>query len=239
MTEQTAPVEPVVETGTAVPATPAAPLMAAAEPAAAPAKPDGLPDTYWDDAVGVKPEAFSRLAELEAAEAARRAGVPEAADKYELKVSDDIVGLDGKPVEFDPQDPLAAAVLPVLHELGIPQEGVSKLLGAFAAQEIAAAKEQAAFVAAEQAKLGAAHKDRTAALHGQIIAAVGAEQAEAIRQSMTTAAGVLALEALVAKVTGAPIGAAPPAQSGSSYDETLAALPVDQRLAAARALKAG
>jgi hypothetical protein len=222
---------------TAVPVTPPV-AEAAPVAAAAPTRPDGLPDTFWDDAVGVKPEAFSRLAELEAADAARKAGIPESADKYELKIADTIVGLDGKPVQFDATDPLAQAVLPVLHELGIPQEGVSKLLGAFAAQEIEAAKEQQAFVASEQAKLGAAHKDRTSALHGQIVAAVGAEQAEVIRQHATSAAAVIALENLMSKVTGVAVGAAPPAQPGSSYDE-IAGLPPEQRLAAARALKAG
>lgn len=225
---------------TAVPVTPPVEAVAPAVSApAAPARPDGLPDAYWDDVAGIKPEAFSRLAELEAAEAARKAGVPEAPDKYELKVSDDIVGLDGKPVEFDPTDPLVAGVLPVLHEIGVSQEGFSKLLGVYAALEVAAAKEGAASVAAEQAKLGANHKERTAALHGQVIAAVGAEAAEKIRQSMTTADAVIALEQLVSKVTGTPIGAAPPAPRGPSYDETIANLPVDQRLAAARALKAG
>lgn len=200
--------EPVA---TAVPATPAA-VMAAPEPVAAPvapARPDGLPDTYWDDAAGVKPEAYARLAELEATEAARRAGVPESPDKYELKVSDDIVGLDGKPVTFDPADPLAAAVLPVFHELGIGQEGVSKLLGAFAAQEVAAAKEQAAFIAGEQAKLGAEHAKRTGAIHSVVTAQIGAEGAEAIRMSMGSAEAVIALEKLVAKIQGPAIGAAP------------------------------
>ena len=220
MTELAAPVEPVVAPAPAVPVTPPAALMAAAEPVApsAPARPDGLPDTYWDDAAGVKPEAYSRLAELEAADVARRAGVPESADKYELKIADTIVGMDGKPVQFDAADPLVAGILPVLHELGLSQEGVSKLLGAYAVQEIEAAKEQAAFVASEQAKLGDAHKARTAAIHASVVAAVGAEQAEAIRLSMTSAAGVIALEQLVAKVTGVAVGAAPPAAPNADLE---------------------
>lgn len=211
----------------------------AAAATSAPARPDGLPDTYWDDANGVKPEAFSRLAELEAADEARRAGVPESHDKYELKLAAEIVGLDGKPVEFDASDPLAQAVLPVLHELGIPQEGVSKLLSAFAAQEIEAAKASQAFVVAEQAKLGAEHAKRTGALHATVTAAIGAEGAEKLRLSMNSADAVIALEQLVSKVTGAAISAAPPATGAPSYDETIADLPVEQRLAAARALKAG
>ena len=211
MTDAIAPAEPAapVASATAVPPTPA--VMAAPELAApvAPTRPEGLPDTYWDDAVGVKPEAYSRLAELEAAEEARRAGVPESADKYALTLPEPIIGLDGKPVEFDAADPLAAAVLPVLHDLGIPQEGVSKLLGAFAKQELEAARQQEAFVAAEQAKLGAAHATRTTAIHNAVTAAIGAEGAEALRRNMSDAAGVMALEQLVSKLNGPAISAAP------------------------------
>ena len=236
MTDITAapPVEPAAPLAPAVPVTDASIIAPPAAPAA-PARPEGLSDTYWDDAAGVKPEAFSRLAELEAADAARRAGVPETPDKYALTLADPIVGLDGKPVEIDGNDPLAQAVLPVLHELGVPQEGVSKLLSAFAAQEIAAANEQSAYVANEQQKLGAAHKERTAAIHAAVTAQVGTEAAEAIRLSMGSAAAVIALEALVSKVTGAAISAAPPAQPHNPFEGLHGA----DLLTAARARKAG
>lgn len=210
-------------------------IMAAAEPAApaAPARPDALPETYWDEATGaVKPEAFSRLAELEAAEVARAAAVPEA---YELKLAEPIVGLDGKAVEFDPADPLAAAVLPVFKKHGLSQDAVSDVLSAFAAQEIEAAKESQAFVAAEQVKLGAEHAKRTAALHATVTAAVGAEAAETLRLSMGSAAAVIALEQLVSKVTGAAISAGPPATPDSDLD----GLSGEQLLTAIRARKAG
>jgi len=185
--------------------------MAAPEPAAppAPTRPEGLPDTYWDDAVGVKPEAYARLAELEAAEEARRAGVPESADKYALTLPEPIIGLDGKPVEFDAADPLAAAALPVFHKHGASQEFVSDILSVFAAQELASAKAQTDFVAAEQAKLGAAHATRTTAIHNAVTAAIGAEGAEALRRNMSDAAGVMALEQLVSKLNGPAISAAP------------------------------
>lgn len=224
--------ETVIET----PAVAAAETIIAAAETVVPARPDALPETYWDaDTNAIKPEAFSRLAELEAADEARRAGVPESADKYELKIDESVVGLDGKPVEFDPTDPLAAAVLPVLHELGIPQEGVSKLLTAFAAQEIEAAKAQQAYVASEQQKLGAEHAKRTAALHATVTAQVGQQAAEAIRLSMGSAAAVEALEQLVSKVTGAAISAAPPSKPHGDLDGLHGA----ELLAAARAAKAG
>jgi hypothetical protein len=215
MTDQT-PAPAVAEP--AAPAPEVSVMAAAPEASAAPARPDGLPDTYWDDAAGVKPEAFSRLAELEAAELARREGVPEAADKYELKLSEDIVGLDGKPVQFDPTDPLAQAVLPVLHECGVPQAGLEKLLGAFTKLEVEAAKAEQAHIAAEQAKLGAEHVKRTGAIHSSLVAAVGTDGANAIRQSMRSADAVIALEALVSKLTGSAISAGPPATPSSDLD---------------------
>ena len=189
--------------------------MAAAEPAAAaaPVRPDGLPDAYWDDAAGIKPEAYARLAELEAAQASARDGVPESADKYELALPEPVVGLDGNPVAFDPEDPLVKAILPAFHEAGLPQAAVSKILQAYAAQELAAGKAEqdaaTAFVVAEQTKLGAGHKERTAALHGQVIAAIGTDSAEALRSQMRSADAVIALEALVSKIQGPAMSAVP------------------------------
>lgn len=219
MTEQTAAPETpeAAAPATAIPITPpdvslVAPAAPAAEPAA-PVRPDGIPDAYWDDAAGVKPEAYARLAELEAADTARREGVPESAEAYKLEPDDPVLGADGKPVTFDADDPLAKAILPALHEEGLSQAAVSKILGAYAANEVEATKaaqaETAAYVAAEQAKLGSNHATRTAALHGQVIAAIGQDAAEALRSKMTDAAAVIALETLVSKLQGPAIGAVP------------------------------
>lgn len=207
---------------TSVPVTPPESLMAAAEPAAAPARPDGLPDAYWDEATNaIKPEAYARLAELEAAAAAAKEGVPESADKYVLELPEPVVGLDGNPVAFDPEDPLVKAILPAFHEAGVPQAAMSKILQAYAAQEVAAAKAESdaatAYVAAEQAKLGAAHKERTAALHGQVVAAIGEGPAEAIRSQMRSADAVIALEQLLTKIQ-APAMSAVPAKAPAMPD---------------------
>ena len=132
-----------------------------------------------------------------------------------------VVGLDGKPVAFDAEDPLVKALLPAFHEAGVPQAGLSKILQAYAATEVAAARaeqEQAtAYVAAEQVKLGAGHKERTAALHSQVIAAIGAEPAAALRAQMRSADAVLALETLVSKLQGPAMSAAP-AQTPATPD---------------------
>ncbi len=206
--------EPAAPAATAVPVTPDASLVAPPEPAAPTlTRPDGLPDEFWDDATGVKPEAYARFAELAAADAARREGLPATAEEYTLDLPEEIVGLDGKPVSIDANDPLAKAILPALHKGGVPQSVVSEIVQAYAAQEVADAKadaEAAATFRTEQlTKLGAEHAKRTAALHGQVIAAIGAEPAEAIRAQMRSAEAVIALEALVSKIQGPAFGAAP------------------------------
>lgn len=184
---------------------------AATEPTP-PARPDGLPETYWDEATGaVKPEAYTRLAELEAAAAERQ--VPETPDAYVLELPEPVVGLDGKPVAFDADDPMVKALLPAFHKAGVPQTAFAEILQAYAASEVAAAAAEqeatTAYVAAEQTKLGANHKERTAALHGQVVAAIGAEPAEALRMQMRSADGVLALEQLVSKIQGPAMSAVP------------------------------
>lgn len=221
MTDTTAPAETTDATAdAAAPVAVDASLIAAPAAASAPTAPDGLPEAYWDAEAGaVKPEAYTRLAELEAAAADR--AVPESADAYELALPEPVVGLDGKPVAFDAEDPLVKALLPAFHEAGVPQAGLSKILQAYAATEVAAARaeqEQAtAYVAAEQVKLGAGHKERTAALHSQVIAAIGAESAEALRAQMRSADAVLALETLVSKLQGPAMSAAP-AQTPATPD---------------------
>ncbi len=212
------PAEPVVST--AVPVTPPvvtpdASLIAAAPgaPAGAPQRPDNLPDAFWDDATGIKPEAYARLAELEAAAAERAAALPATAADYKLDPTEPVLGPDGQPVAADPEDPILKAALPALHKHGVPQAAISEILSEVLKSQVAEAaalnEQSTAYVAAEQTKLGAEHNARTAAIHNQVIAAIGAEPAEALRLQMRSADAVIALEALVSKLQGPALGAAP------------------------------
>lgn len=219
MTDVTATPEIVAPAATAVPVTPvpdasliaAAPVVAATP--AAPQRPEGLPDAFWDDATGIKPEAYARLAELEAAQAARAEGVPATPAEYKLDPTEPVLGPDGQAVAADPEDPILTAALPVLHKHGVPQAAISEILAEVLKSQVADAAalqaDQTAYVAAEQTKLGAEHKARTAAIHSAVTAAVGAEAAEAIRLQMRSADAVIALETLVAKLQGPALGAAP------------------------------
>lgn len=233
MTDQAA--TPVAET--AVPVTPPTSIVSAPEPApaaeatpAAPVRPEGLPDAYWDDAAGIKPEAYAKLAELEAAAADR----PASPVDYKLELPEPVLGPNGQPVQFDANDPLAQAVLPALHEAGVSQAGLSKILAAFAHVEVEGAKAQAQFIAAEQAKLGAEHAKRTGAVFQTVSAKIGAEKAQALMNVLGTADAFVALEALTQGLTGPAISAAPPSDPGAAFEGLTGA----DALAAIRARKA-
>lgn len=189
----------------------------AAVVAAAPVRPEGLADAFWDDAAGVKtPEVLARLTELEAADAARVAGVPADASGYKLETAEPIMGPDGKtPIAFNADDPLAKGATAWAHANGIPQKAVSELLGLFAGSEIAAMKANNDRIAAELGKLGANSDARFTALNASLTAHAGAEGAKAIMATLGSAAAVEAMEKLTKALAGPSVGS-PPANSNSS-----------------------
>lgn len=193
-------VDTVVDAAPAAAATEVAP----AEPVAL-VKPEGLPDAYWDAATGVKPEAFAKLAEFEA----RRAEIPETAAGYDLGLPDNVVGLDGKPLKVDPEDPLAKSLVEIAHKNGLPKSAVSELVQAYAAVEVAGAKEEAERLSAETAKLGPKASERIAATTATLAAQVGEAEATALMAVLGTAEAYTAVEKLLAKVGGPTIQPAP------------------------------
>lgn len=210
-----APAEPAVPVtpAAAAPAAPAdnsliAPAVAESVPGGV--RPEGLPDELWDaDANAVKPEAYAKLAEFLAASA----DIPADAAGYKLEPSEPIEG-----VVFDAADPLAQALVASAAKHKAPQGLVSDLLAEYGKLESAAAAEQAAAIEAEKVKLGANHAARTSAAQTYIVAAVGAERAEALRLSIGSAAAFEALEALIAKTQGPAISAAPAPDPSASHD---------------------
>lgn len=234
MTDQTvAPVETPEAAATAVPVTPAEATVAPAQ--AAPARPEGLPDAYWDDEAGIKPEAYSRLAELEAAEAARREGFPEDATGYKLEPTEAVLDLNGQPVTFDASDPLAQGMTAVFHKHGVPQAAVSDVLKTFAELEIAGAKANAEAIQAEIAKLGAEHPARVSAVSNKLTAVAGADKARALLDKLSDAASFEALEALVNAAKGPAVAGAPAPVANADLE----GLRGSERLSAIRAREAG
>lgn len=206
---------------TPAPAAPAATeAPAPAADAAAPVRPAGLPDAFWDDATGVKTaEAVARLAELETADAARRADVPADPSGYKLELAEPIIDPVTKgAITFNAEDPLAKGALAWAHENGVSQAGLSKLLGVFAQNEMAALAERNAAVAAETAKLGAAADARFAAVSAGLTKHAGEAGAKAIMASLGSAEAVIAIETVLKSIAGPSIGTPPPGKPANSLD---------------------
>ena len=215
---------PVVESG--APAAPAAPV-----------RPEGLPDAYWDDAAGVKPEAFARLIALETEAAARAEGVPETVDGYTFALPEDMKDVkdpDGNPVAIDKNDPLAKAAAAWAKEQGISDKALSGLLAGYVKTEIEAAAADKAALQAEVAKLGPTAKERIGAYSAAVKQHAG-PKAQALLDSINSADAAEAVEALITSLRGPAIGGAPPQQKTDEFE----GLSGSALLAAARAPKAG
>jgi hypothetical protein len=176
---------------------------------AAPVRPDGLADQFWTDGVGVNTEALvAKVSEYETAERARAEAIPADISGYKLETPEPVLDLAGNPVGFNADDPLAQGVLSVLHKHGGSQALASELLGAYAQSVIAEAKATTEAVQAEVAKLGANAEARISAVKAAVTAHAPA-QAEALMAGLASADAVVALEALISKLTGAGIASAP------------------------------
>jgi len=195
--------------------------------AAAPERPAWLPESYWDaEANAPKGDdlaaRLTRADELEAAEAARKDGVPASAADYKLDLPENVVGLDGQPVRLIADDPATKEAQALAAELGLNQEAFTKLVAFHAGQILQGQKQQAdayqAEMTAELAKLGANGKARIEAVSASLNQHLG-DKAQAVLDLMATADAVEGLEALIAKASNPAISAQP---QGEAEAKTLA-----------------
>ena len=178
-----------------------------------------VPEAYrGEDGKPDMAKLLERVTKADEADAAKAEGVPESADAYELKVSDDIKMPDGTPVELDADNPLIKEFLTNAHEAGWSQDTVSKNLNLFAREMsnvvsgIEAAQKQA--VEAEIAKVDEDRKAveaRFTAVENDLSEMVGKDGASALLKDVRTADAFLALESLREKLleSGARGGDAP------------------------------
>lgn len=201
--------DPVVDPNLENSANPA-PAPAAEPAAAAPTRPEGLADEFWDDASGVKVDAvLGRLNELTAAEQARSAEVPDSAEDYVFELPAELAQQAEKAgLEFKADDPRVKAVAGVLHKLGAKKDAAGELLTAYAQAEIEVASQMANTIGEEVrasfARLGEKAEARMNAVHAAVKQHAG-QHAEALLQELTTGDAYVALEAILAKATGVPI----------------------------------
>jgi hypothetical protein len=184
--------------GSSAPSPVAASSSGASRPEA-PARPEGLPDQFWDDKAGVKlPDLlgqFNELAAWRASEESRRAAVPDAPDKYEFKVPPDLKLPDG--VKLNPDDPLVAIGRQVAHEAGLDQPGFEKLVGVYVQQQLAEAQEIEAAKARQLEALGPKAAERQGSVKTFLAAKLGPEGAAMFEPVLMLKSGVEAMERLV------------------------------------------
>jgi hypothetical protein len=196
------------------------PPVAAAPPPAAAERPAYIPEQFWDgDAKAVKADEFGKhytdLTVSAAKLAERAAAVPAKPEDYkiEVKLPEGVKLPDG--VKIDPsKDPRTPEFLKVAHTLGFDNNQVNQLIAFDAQLALAGHNAELARVAEETKKLGEKATDRIAAVTNWTNALKDGgfsddERAE-IRAIASSAAGVSALEKLMAKASGGIPGHQPP-----------------------------
>lgn len=182
-------------------------------PAPAATRPEWVPETYFDPAVGIKPEFGTHYAELNTfhqTETQRRAALaarkPEDI-KFEVKLPETVKVPDGFEVRIDEKDPR----VPVLRDLAIKhgwdQDTVTALVTLDAQQKIEHHTAEMNRIAAEDAKLGANATQRKEAVANWLKGlkdngTFTAEEYAGVRDFATDAATISAIEKLIAKANG-------------------------------------
>jgi hypothetical protein len=211
---------------TPTPATPAPPPAAAA-----PTRPDYIPEAHWDPTANkVRDEAalsahFNQILARDAAAQSKALALPANAESYKVELPADFKAPEGVTFAFNDADPLLAQARTLAHELGIPQEGFSKLLGLYAGTQVQTQQQVVAAKNAEVAKLGASGPARIDALDTFFKAYLGEAEGKQLLSRAFTASDVQILEKMVGKISGQGAssfkrnGGEPPQQAGKVSQE--------------------
>lgn len=191
-------------------------------------RPDWLPEGFADGAALAKSygELRSRFGQKNEALKADlikelRASAPETADGYAFEIDPALVpeGLEVKPPADD--DPMLKAARTVLHRLGASPDDFKELAGAFVSWQIGTMPN----FHAEKAKLGEGADARVAQVDAWLSRSLSETHYKAMMGTVTTAAAVEAIEALMRRAAPsggftAPAGAT--AQGGITPAEAAA-----------------
>jgi hypothetical protein len=139
-------------------------------------RPEYVPEQFWDATANtVKAKEFSdhlgNLTKIQTDNEARLKAVPAKPDAYELKLPEAFK--PEIPVAFNKDDPRIPAVRALAHELGLGQDGFSKLLQLEAGRVVAEHKAANAAREAEMGKLGANGTARVTAVKTALAGVIG------------------------------------------------------------------
>lgn len=195
------------------------PAPAPSAAAAAVTRPEWLPETHWDTtANSIKPEFGAHYNEVATfhktqteAQAALAARKPEDI-KFEIVLPETVKVPDGMQLKIDDKDPR----VPILRDLavkhGLSQDVITSLVTLDAQMQVQAHAAEQSRIAAEDQKLGANANDRKSAVGNWLKGMkdrneLSGEEYEAVRVYAVDAAGVSALEKIIAKANGNVPGA--------------------------------
>lgn len=144
------------------------PAPAASPPPEKPARPDGLPDRYWDAATGIKVADFvkdhNELAAFKAQEDSRKLTLPQRPEDYTLGLPKEFKAPDGIEYVPNPNDPLLPQARAFAQKYGLSVDAFHELMGLHAAGQIGTQQSIAAAKQAEVDKLGATGTARKTAV---------------------------------------------------------------------------
>ncbi len=167
-------------------------------------KPENVPEKFWDnDTKAVKHdqvlESYSQLEK----QFGSFTGAPEA---YEFALSEQ---LTEKGIELDGESPLIASFTEMAKESNMSQDMANKLVNMFVesqhADSLAGDDAETARVTEQMGLLGENAQQRVDNISNWAQANLTPEQVEGLADATTTAAGVQAVEALIAKSRNAPM----------------------------------
>jgi hypothetical protein len=190
----------------------AAGAPAGADPAAArPARPDYIPEQFWDAEKGEAKAGdlsawIKRVSELEAREAERAKGVPEKPEGYAPTLPETFKAPEGVEVRIDPNDPLFVEARQFAKEQGLTQAEFSKMLAIEAKRVANEATKLAEARKAQKEALGENGQARIDALDTKLKARLTHDEVGALWAGIATAAQVAAFEKLVGAATSDGVG---------------------------------
>lgn len=186
-----------------------------------------LPDDFRKDG-NADIEGFRARYDELVAEAAQREeamqGIPESADGYEIAIPDDIdfgdLDLpDDFAVDLQPDNPEFAPLFDemrgMLHNMRMPADAGKQMLGLLAKYEATRFSQRYAAAKAEMDSLGNGAQSRIANVERKLQSALPGDLADALKAATQTAAGVKALERLLAPKS---VSAGPSQPSGVDTD---------------------
>jgi hypothetical protein len=179
-----------------------------------PARPDGIPDSYWDaekntlkiDRTALAKDLKERdeLKTFKAAEDVRKGALPQKADDYKLELPKDFKPPAGTEFKLDDKNPALGQLKAVAHKHGLSQDAVNELIGVYAGDKVGADAAIATARAAEIAKLGTSAPARVDAVVNWLTgidSSADKGDAKALAGMLVTARHVEAFERIITRLT--------------------------------------